>query len=78
MKYERKKFLKQLGIVVLIAVALKLLPGIIVYPLIGLINLVITVATLWILYRIITFIYNSYSDKYKYKRRPPRYWSDRR
>lgn len=78
MKYQRKKFLKQLGVVVLIAVLLKLLPGFLVFSIMSLINLAITIALVWILYRLATTIYKTYNQNYYHKHRPPRYWSDRR
>ena len=69
MKYETRKFLKAIGIVFLAAAVMMILPRVLVASVMGLIQLAVTVATVWILYRILAPIYHKYRPR-SYRPRP--------
>ena len=87
MNYRTRNLLKQIGIIFLAAAIVTVLPGLLVASVFSIINLVITVAMIWILYRILgpilIPIYHDYRRRYGRKRpppgrRPPNWYSDRR
>lgn len=77
MNRQTTKFLKQLAIIFLAAAVLMILPRFLVASLMGLINLAVLIATIWIFYRIFGPIYRDWRRRNGPKPPQNRY-SDRR
>ena len=87
MDYKTRKLLKQIGIIFLAAAALMVLPRVLVASVMGFIQMAISIAMIWILYRVLAPIlgpiYRDYRRRHGRRppkgRRPPQNWySDRR
>lgn len=76
-KRQTAKFLKQLGIVFIVAAVLMMLPRLLVDSMMSLISLAVFIATIFILYRIFGPMYRDWRRQNRMKR-PQNYYSDRR
>jgi hypothetical protein len=81
MNYQTQKFLRQLGVVLVIAAVLMILPRMLVASIMGLFSLAVTIIMVLILYRILGPIlgpiYRDYRRRHGPKRRQ-NWYSDRR
>ena len=86
MNYKNKKLIKQIGIIFLAAAVMMVLPSVLVSSVMNILQLAITIAMLWMLYRILMPIIGPIYRDYRYRsrrssggdRRPPNWYSDRR
>lgn len=77
MNYQTRKLLRQLGVILIAAAVMAVLPRLLIASFTSAISLAVLIATIWMFYRIFSPISRDLRRRYG-KKRPQSYYSDRR